>query len=626
MSFKNKFLFSRALKMCTCAFMVACMSALLLSGFVAVQAAPATIFQDCSFGGYAIDLPAGNYTTADLVARGAKDNDISSVNVSSGFQVTLYANDNFSGTSITLVSNNNCLVANGFNDQASSIKVMQTSTGAWTGTWAVSPQSSGTTFNRQTLRQIVHTSIAGTSSRIQLSNVFGSQPLMVSDVHIAQSSGGSSIVTTSDQTVTFGGQTSITIAAGALAVSDQIAFPVSALSNVAISFYLPVATSALTSHQQGTQDNYILSGDGSANASLSGASTTGSYYILCNLDVQNASALGAVATLGASITDGVASSQNSNRRWPNDLAVRIVNSGRIVGVLNQGISGNKLLSDGAGQSALNRFSRDVLSQPNVKWVIFSDDPINDLGTSGRPTSAQLIAGLSQLITQAHQSGIKFFASTLTPFQGSGGWSSQGETERQAINAFIRGGTSGCDGVVDQDSATHDPANPTMYLPAYDAGDHLHPNEAGLQAIANAVNLALFSTTTVPVVVFRARANSKYVTADNGGANPLIANSTTIGTPQQFDELDQGNGNIALRAHVNSRYVTAENAGASSLIANRTAIGLWETFQLIHNSDGTVTLRAAVNNMYVTAENAGASALIANRTAIGTWEKFDLIIQ
>jgi lysophospholipase L1-like esterase len=620
MSFKKNFLVPCVVKMCTLA--------LLISGVVAVHAAPATIFQDCNYGGYSVDLTAGSYTTANLVAKGAKDNDISSVMVTSGYQVTLYSNDNFSGTSITLGSNNSCLVANGFNDQASSIKVVQiTAGGTWTGTWSASPQSGSTTFNRQTLRQIVHTSIAGSVARIQLSNAFGAQPLTVSDVHIAQSSSGSTITAGTDVTVTFGGQTSITIAAGALALSDQIAFPVGALSDVAVSFYLPVATSAVTYHQQGTQTNYILAGDGSANASLPGASTTGSYYILSNLDVQNSSALGAVATLGASITDGVASSQNSDRRWPNDLAVRLVNSGRIIGVLNQGISGNQLLTDGAGQSALNRFSRDVLSQPNVKWVIFSDDPINDLGSSNRPTSAQLIAGISQLITSAHQSGIKFFASTLTPFQGSGGWSSQGETERQAINAFVRGGTSGCDGVIDQDSATHDPANPTMYLPAYDAGDHLHPNEAGLQAIANAVNLNLFSTTTsVPVISFRAHANGKYVTADNAGASPLIANRTAIGSWEQFDEIDQGSGNIGLRAHANSHYVTAENAGASALIANRTAIGLWETFQLIHNGDGSVSLRALVNNMYVTADNAGASPLIANRTAIGLWEEFDLITQ
>jgi lysophospholipase L1-like esterase len=495
----------------------------------------------------------------------------------------------------------------------------------WTGTWSVSPQSGNSTFNQQTLRQIVHTSISGSVARIQLSNAFGNQPVLFSDAHIAQRSSGSSITAGTDHNVTFGGQSSVTVAAGALAVSDTIAFPVNALSDVAISFYLPQGTGAATFHQQGNQTNYIAGGDVAGNGSLSGAATTGSYYFLVNLDVQNTGSLGAVATLGASITDGVASSQDSNRRWPNDLAARLVNSGRTVGVLNQGISGNRLLSDGAGQSALNRFNRDVIAQPGVTWVIFSDDPINDLGSGNPPSGSQLISGITQLISRAHQAGLKFLCSTLTPFQGSGGWTTQGETSRGQINAFVRGSSSGCDGVVDQDTATHDPNNPTRYLPAFDAGDHLHPNEAGLQAIANAVDLNLFSTTsTTPVVSFRSHANGKYVCADNAGASALIANRSAIGVWEQFDELDQGNGNIALRAHANGKYVCADNAGASSLIANRTAIGLWETFQLIHNGDGSVTLRARVNNDYVTAENAGASPLIANRTAIGGWEELDLI--
>jgi len=364
----------------------------------------------------------------------------------------------------------------------------------WTGTWAASPQSSGTTFNGQTLRQIVHTSIAGSAARIQLSNVFGNQPVQIRDVHIAQRTSGSSIATNTDRVVTFGGQSQTTIAAGGLAVSDSIDFAVAALSDVAVSIYLPQPTGPATTHQQGTQTNYIASGDVSGNATLSGAGTTGSYFFLVNLDVQNAASSGAVATLGASITDGVASSQDANRRWPNDLAVRLVNAGVVVGVLNQGISGNRLLADGAGQSASNRFARDVLAQPGVRWVIFSDDPINDLGSGNPPSGAQLIAALTPLIDRAHQAGIKFLCSTLTPFQGSGGWSAQGEISRGQVNAFIRGATSGCDGVVDQDVATHDPANPTRYLPAYDAGDHLHPNEAGLQAIANAVNLSFFGAT------------------------------------------------------------------------------------------------------------------------------------
>src|ERR1700729_268549 len=362
----------------------------------------------------------------------------------------------------------------------------------WTGTWSVSPESGGQSLGQQTLRQIVHTSIGGTSAQVQVSNVFGSAPLVVADVHVALRSSGSTIVSGSDHTVTFGGQTSITIPAGGLAISDAVAISVPALSDVAVSMYLPQSTGSSTYHQQGTVTNYIASGDVSGNASLSGAQTTNSYFFLTNLNVQNPAAQGAVVTLGASITDGYASTTDANERWPNDLAVRLANSGRTIGVLNQGISGNRLLVDGSGQSALNRFDRDVLSQPGVKWVIFSDDPINDLGsTSPPPTSAQLIAALQQLISMAHQNGIKFLCSTLTPYQGAGYWTQQGETAREAYNAYVLGSGSGCDGVVDQAAAVSNPSDPTMYLPAYDSGDHLHPNDAGYQAIANAVNLNLF---------------------------------------------------------------------------------------------------------------------------------------
>lgn len=364
----------------------------------------------------------------------------------------------------------------------------------------------------------------------------------------------------------------MTVAPGAFAVSDTAAFTVSALSDVAVSFYLPNATGAATYHQQGTQTNYVASGDVSGSATLSGAATTGSYAFLTNLDVQNPAAQGSVVTLGASITDGVASAQDSNRRWPNDLARRLSDAGRTVGVLNQGISGNDLLTDGAGQSALNRFDRDVIGQPGVRWVIFSDDPINDLGGGNPPSAAQLITGLQQLIGRAHTAGISFLCSTLTPFQGAGYWTQKGEDGRQAVNTFIRGAGSGCDGVIDQDTATHDPAAPTRYLPAYDAGDHLHPNEAGLQAIANAVDLSLLGGPAQPtagVIALRAHANGKYVTAENAGAAPLIANRDAIGGWEQFDELSQGSGLIALRSHANNLIVTADNAGASPLIANRT---------------------------------------------------------
>jgi lysophospholipase L1-like esterase len=500
-----------------------------------------------------------------------------------------------------------------------------TTSGYWTGTWGAAPESGGMSFSGQTIRQVVHTSISGTQARVQISNAFGTGPLTVSDVHIAASGAGSAITAGTDKALTFGGSATTTIAAGATGISDPAAFTVPALANVAISFYLPGATGASTYHQQGTQTNYIAAGDASGAASLPGAQTTSSYYFLSGLDVINAAAQGAVVTLGASITDGYASTQNANARWPNDLAGRLAAAGDTVGVINEGISGNRLLADGTGPSAISRFARDVLAQPGVRWVIFSDDPINDLGsTSPQPTAAQLIAGIQQLIAMAHGSGVAFICSTLTPYQGASYWNSSGETAREAVNAWIRGGGNGCDGVIDQDTATHDPASPTRYLPADDSGDHLHPNDAGYRAIANAVSLALVTTSSLPVISLRAHANGDYVTADNDGGSALIANRTAIGPWEQFDEISEGSGQVALRAHANGLIVTADNAGAAPLIANRTAVGGWETFQLVTNPDGSISLKAQADGDYVTAEDAGAQPLIANRTAIGSWEEFDLI--
>jgi lysophospholipase L1-like esterase len=361
----------------------------------------------------------------------------------------------------------------------------------WVGTWAASPQGDGTTFSDKTLRQIVRTSVGGASVRVRLSNVYGTQPLTIDNVHVAERSNGSSIALASDHALKFAGQASITIAAGQVAVSDATAFDVKPLSDLAVSFYLQNTAGTTTAHGTGLQDNYVASGNVAANESLNGAQVKGSYYFLTNVDVQNASAWGAVVTLGASITDGVASGGNNNRRWPNDLAKRLNDAKIPVSVLNQGISGNRLLADGSGDSALKRFERDVLSQTGVRWVIFSDDPINDLG-SGNPTSTQLIDGLKQLVQKAHAANIEFWCSTLTPYQGANYWKAESETVRAAIIAFIKSPESDCDQIVDQDGATHDPAKPTWYLPDFDAGDHLHPNEKGLQAIADAVDVKGFS--------------------------------------------------------------------------------------------------------------------------------------
>jgi lysophospholipase L1-like esterase len=385
----------------------------------------------------------------------------------------------------------------------------QAQTTLWTGSWSVAPQTGNfsTTINQQTLRQTLRTSIGGTAARVRISNLYGTQPLTISDVHIAKSNGTtSSAVAGTDHTLTFSGQASVTIAPQAEIESDAVSMTIDSLADYEVSLYFPTPSAVTndTIHQNGNQSSYIAAGDVSGQPNISPVAQYGSNFFLTNLDVQNASATGAVVALGASITDGINSSFNTNTRWTNDLAQRLVAAGLTVGVLNQGISGNQLLSDGAGLSAQNRFAHDALSQANVRYVIFSDDPINDLTSRNPPPSAtDLIAGIQKLMSQAHANGLKFYCSTLTPYAGYAGWSVQQEPIREQVNDFIRSSGSGCDGVIDQDTAEHDPANPTFFRPAFNqingSGDGLHPNDAGMQAIADAVNLGLFTATGVAPV-------------------------------------------------------------------------------------------------------------------------------
>ena len=193
----------------------------------------------------------------------------------------------------------------------------------WVGTWAVSPQSDGTTFTDNTIRQVVHTSIGGNSVRVRLSNVFGNQPLIADSIHVATRASGSSIVPATDQALKFAGQTSVNIAAGQAATSDAVTFDVKPLADLVVSFHVQSTSGPASAHGTGLQDNYVASGNVASAETLSGAQTKGSYYFLTNVDVQNTAAWGAVVTLGASITDGVASGGNNNRRWPNDLAKRL---------------------------------------------------------------------------------------------------------------------------------------------------------------------------------------------------------------------------------------------------------------------------------------------------------------
>lgn len=369
----------------------------------------------------------------------------------------------------------------------------------WVGSWATAQKPIGDASpTGKTLRHIVHTSIGGTSARVHLTNAYGDGPVTISDIHLAVSAGGSSVRPETDQPLTVGGQSTVTLAPGQEIDTDGVDMAIPALTDVAISFYVPQAPAALTGHDFSGQTRYDATGDVAGQATINAAASQ-NYVFVSNLDVQGPAPQGAVVLLGASISNGDGSSFNGNRRWSNDLAARLAAAGKNVGIIDEGISGNALLHDGSGPSAANRFDHDVLGQPGARWVVFSDDPINDLGGRPVPSADALIAAEKSLIDRAHAQGFKFLCSTLTPFQGSGGWSPEGETARGAINAFIRGTDSGCDGVVDQDLATHDPANPTQYLPAYDSGDHLHPNDAGHQAIANAVNLDLFTPPSLPAI-------------------------------------------------------------------------------------------------------------------------------
>jgi lysophospholipase L1-like esterase len=364
----------------------------------------------------------------------------------------------------------------------------------WTGTWAIAQvhDNSGKTFTDQTLRQIVRASVGGNRVRVKLSNLFGTQPLRVEDVHLALREAASSIVASSDRQLRFEGSTTLVLPAGASAFSDPLDFNVRPLVELAISMYLPDTDGPAIFHGIAHQISYVQDGDASGAPQMKNAKASKSIYFLAGIDLEGSSLRGTVVTLGASITEGYNAADDTNRRWPDQLARRLADEGLAIGVLNLGISGNRLLSNGAGESAENRFERNFLDQPNVRWVIFSDDPINDLGSLPSPTGEALIAALQRLIARAHERKIRFICSTLTPFGGAKAWTPAAEKERQKVNSFIRGEGSGCDAIVDQDAATHDPGHPTRYLPAYDIGDHLHPNDAGHQAIANSIDLKIFT--------------------------------------------------------------------------------------------------------------------------------------
>jgi lysophospholipase L1-like esterase len=354
------------------------------------------------------------------------------------------------------------------------------------------------TVQNQTLRQIVHTSIGGDKVRVVLSNVFGTAPLEVGAAAIALQSNAAAVDPASIKKLTFGGQPKGTVLAGATLVSDPVEMKLAPLANLAIDLYIPgdigVGASPATTHNGASQTSYVSTvGDHSGEVSLPVDRSFTSWLALARVEVAAQEGARAVVTFGDSITDGARSTVDTNARWPDELARRLAAQKKAeVAVLNAGISGNRVLGDGAGYSALARFDKDVLMQTGVTHVIVLEG-INDIGVAranASPTAADLIAGHRQLIERAHARGLKIYGATLTPFEGAAYYTPEGEAKRQALNNWIR--TSGeYDGVIDFDSVARDPASPSKFATAVDSGDHLHPGDAGYKAMGDAVGLALF---------------------------------------------------------------------------------------------------------------------------------------
>jgi len=361
------------------------------------------------------------------------------------------------------------------------------------------PHNLPDTFTDQTLRMVVRTSIGGRRIRIALSNMLNAEPLTIGAAHLALHAGDGAIATNTGRPLTFSGEASFVVPPGVLVLSDPVDLDVPPLTDLAVSLYLPGPTGPPTSHSIGTRTSYVARGNVAAEASLpDGTARTTAYAWLSSVDVVAPADAFAVVTFGDSITDGYATTTDENRAWPARLAQRLAGDKRTrrVAVVNQGISGNQVLRNGAGLSMLARFDRDVLSRPGVKWVVLLGG-INDINIRGRfgtdpLTPEQLIDGYEQIIARSHAHGLRVVGATVTPQEGQRTATAQGEATRQAVNRWIL--TSGrFDAVVDFDAAVRDPAQPARLRPDYDPGDHIHPNDAGNEAMAAAFDLSVFAT-------------------------------------------------------------------------------------------------------------------------------------
>ncbi len=352
-----------------------------------------------------------------------------------------------------------------------------------------------------TLRQFVHVTVGGQFLRVRFSNAYGTNSVTISCVHVALATGAGSagngdIDTNTDKALTFRGAPSVNIPPGEMVLSDPFNYNLPALTNLAISTYLGnVSATTINGHPGSRTTSFIMPSNVVTAASMPGAPKTNHWYILTGLDVLADLSSKGVVTLGDSLTDGRGSTTDGNDRWPDDLARRLATNAPTaeVAVVNMGIGGNGIFN-GLGPSALARFDRDVLNQSGVRWVIVFEG-VNDIGTgpdSGSPALAtNLIAAYTQFISKAHARNMLAYGATITPFGGNTYYTTAHEAARQTVNAWIRTNNL-YDAFLDFDFIVRDQVTKTNLLSTYDSGDHLHLNPAGYQALADSINLTLFT--------------------------------------------------------------------------------------------------------------------------------------
>jgi lysophospholipase L1-like esterase len=383
----------------------------------------------------------------------------------------------------------------------------------WVASWSASQQIpeppnaiASDDLRDATVRQIFHLSIGGPMLRVHVSNAFGTEALHFTSVHVARpvSTSSSAINTTTDRALTFAGSSDVTVPPGAEIVSDALDYPVAALSDLSVTFHLDAPPAGQTGHPGSRATSYFVHGNFVAAPDLPEAKHVDHWYQVSGIDVVADPSAASIVAFGDSITDGHGATTNGNDRWTDVLARRLQASPitRNVGISNQGIGGNHLLTDGLGPNALARFDRDVLAPAAVRWVVVFEG-INDLGGLARngevtpPEHAALVrrvlSAYEQIILRAYAHGLRVFGATLTPYVGSDYYhpGPLSEADRQAVNAWIRA-PGHFDAVIDFDSVVRDPQHPDRLLPAYDSGDHLHPSPTGYRAMGEAVSLMLFA--------------------------------------------------------------------------------------------------------------------------------------